>query len=208
MGGAGYISTLAIMWVIYPLYLKVVHSVKESVIGISMVFFLTKGVSFLLTFTDNYNLDIDVTYFCRACMSFAAGNLLFYVISERKFHFSKTKVWTYTLILLSVFIVFMIYVNSGWMKTYIVIIMTFLLCIVNYDKPVFILDNCIFSFIGKRIFSIFFVHLLLLNFLGLYLEMNNSFIFIIAALTFVISIFVDKLNYIIVGNIKNKLFVR
>ena len=89
MGGTGYFGVLAIMWMIFPLYLKKVNSLRESLVyGSVMIGIFYLATKFLAL--ANMAVSFDITgsfgdfmyYINRGGYCFALGNILYHVLKE------------------------------------------------------------------------------------------------------------------------------
>lgn len=86
MGGTGYIGILVLMWGIFSVYLKYVHSMKSSIWGAVIFCTITYSIYAILLFFNSEccinsmeQWDSWLWYINRGCYSFALGSVLYFV---------------------------------------------------------------------------------------------------------------------------------
>lgn len=202
-GASGYMGILAMMWLLYPFYLKHVQTIKKAIIGVGASIVSFRLLSYALRFTTDYNIIVDTQYFCRGLMSFSIGHLLYLVLKNRHMVFPVSYCWIFSLMIISIFFAGAMF---GKMTSVGVLILTFLLIILNYNKSVWLIDNVVFAYVGKLIFPIYLVHIFLLNFLFPKLEGDIWSVCIIAVVTLGMAVLINPINNIVSDFIKKKLF--
>lgn len=200
---AGYMGILALMWFIYPFYLRYIQTIRKAVIGAAGSIVLFRLLSYALMLTTDYNTITDTQYFCRGLMSFSIGHLLYLVLKNRQYLFSVSERWIFSLLIILGFLALVILgkVTSAWL-----LVLTSLLIVVNFNKSVWLIDNMVFAYVGKLIFPIYLVHMFLLTFFFPKLERSIWSVGIIAMVTLGMAIILNPLNNVVSDFMKKKLF--
>lgn len=202
-GASGYMGILALMWLIYPFYLKHVQTIRKAIIGAISSVVLFRLLNYVLVLTTDYNIITDTQYFCRGLMSFSTGHLLYLLLKDREMIFSHSKRWVFSLVIIAIFLVGISFgrITSVW-----VLVTASLLIIINFNKSVWVIDNVLFAYVGKLIFPIYLIHMFLLTFLFPKLEGNIWSVCLIAVVTLGISVLLNPINNYVSDIIKKKLF--
>lgn len=164
-GGSGYIGVIAIMWIIYPILLKIFNTKKKSYILFSTFFTVCYCLYMYVIYryhpANKHVWLVEFLYFIRAFISYSIGNLLSYFLLDKKQNLGKFIVWFVSIMSIIVF-AFSIY--CGQDNPFLFVAIISLVIYFNYNEPIMLIDNPLFAFIGKHIFSIFIGHIL-----GLYI---------------------------------------
>lgn len=144
-------------------------------------------------YTNIYRL-VYIAYVLRGCMCFVAGNIIYNIIENYSevISFSKKYIW-----LADIFILFQMYILMlmGKIPSYIFIVLVSIIILINYKSSIFIIDNKLFSCIGRHSLAMFLFHECLSLPLITQIE-EGSYLYAITLLTItVISTFIWD-NYI------------
>ena len=153
------------MWIIYPVLLKFFNTKKKSYILFSILFTVCYCLYMFVIhwyFPANKHVWlVEFLYFIRAFISYSIGTLLSYFLLDKKEHFGKGIVWIVSIMSI---ILFAFAICCDQDNTFLFVVIISLIIYFNYDESIILIDNPLFAFIGKHIFSIFIGHIL-----GLYI---------------------------------------
>ena len=169
MGGTGYFGVLAIMWVIFPLYLKRVNNLKQSllygVIIISLSYLIMQFVKILnsvIIIDTTNNLGDWLYYIFRGIYCYSIGCILYYVVKTKLTQrVTSSNIDHIAGVLLLLYILLKM---AGQGDLFDGILFTGLWCVficIALNTRIFIIDNIIFSFLGRNITELFVSHIVL-----------------------------------------------
>lgn len=202
MGGSGYITVLVFMWLIYPFYLKIVDSLKKSVMGAFAVCTVSYAIyMLLLLIVDKYVAINDVGFFYewlwyinRGFYTFSLGTVLYYINEANLLQVTKKYKWILTLSGIAMVVMGIIHNNS--FDGLVFAMISLFIITINLKEPICLVDNPVFAFLGQYSMEIFASHIVLY-----YVIVQNQKIlapgrktfFVIAVLTIIVSVILKQI---------------
>ena len=167
MGGSGYFGVLALMWVVFPMFLKKIENLRDSILfGIATIgvcYLSTKALQIINTvivFDTTESFGDFMWYINRGVYCFMLGNILQHVIKWKSFELrifkERVAISIFTLMILGR----MIAQGDGFDG----LLFTILICaliFLNYENSIVMIDNPIWAFLGKNITELFVAHVVL-----------------------------------------------
>lgn len=168
MGGTGYFGILAIMWSVFPAYVKRIDNIKKAIFGAIIVISvsyimmqLIKVANGLIGFETSGSLNDWLWYISRGIYCYALGCILYHFI-ELKHNYqisnSLTKITGYCLLLF--ILIRMMVQGSSFDGLLFTLLWCVFICVAQYSS-FRIIDNTIFAFIGRNITELFVTHIVL-----------------------------------------------
>lgn len=165
--GSGYIGVLALMWLIYPLYLRKIKNIKNAILGAVTIIGVTYTLYILgLFLVEAYMLqDFSVWaswlgYIYRGVYSFALGTVLYYVNEEGVLNrVGNIQKWGLTVS--EILMVFFGTLHNNAFDGLLFTILLLFVVAINMEKSIFLIDNAVFQVIGKHSMEVFVCHILL-----------------------------------------------
>lgn len=169
MGGTGYFGILAIMWMVFPIYVSRVGNLKEAVLkGIIIISLSYLLISFInlvngIVGLDNSGVCRDWLYYLfRGIYCYALGCILYH-ISKRKTEIITTssslkKVSIYSA--LALIALKMVTQGSGFDGLWFSVLWCMVL-LLSINEKILLIDNRVFAFLGKNITELFVAHIVL-----------------------------------------------
>lgn len=191
--GSGYIGVLYLTWFFYLIYCKYIDSKEKSMVGLLAVFFVgyVLRIMFVWRCESNENFTAIYTmvdYYIRAFYSFAAGNMLYYASLEKR-TIKRSYVNLMTIFLALIIIVLCCH---DYIREEQFILLASLLVYVNLGNSSYIVDNKLFSTVGKYCFEIYLVHVLLYGILPNVVEPGYKQLFYMIVLTIALSLLLHR----------------
>lgn len=168
MGGSGYIGVLVLIWFIYVIVIRKIDRFEDSLmfcIILCIVFYAIMIYATLLNnkfcFNDPQGFVSWLSYIWRGVVGFSIGNLFYYIYNNKDFinRFSKYK-WQISILGGAFLIEEICRVGRGISSPWFVLIWMAIV-IVNIKKPIRILNNRFFAYIGKYSMEVYVLHILL-----------------------------------------------
>lgn len=203
MGGTGYIGILVLMWGIFSVYLKYIRSMKSSIWGAVIFCTLTYTIYALMLFINREHCidstgqwDAWLWYINRGCYSFSLGSVLYYVNKWGGLQVESLR-WKWILTLSCLFMIAIrVFTQGSGFDGFAFALTWFFIIIINLNGSIKLIDNSIFSYLGKYSMEIFVTHIVLAYIIiynqELLLPGWSTFV-IIAFLTIVIAPLLHKL---------------
>lgn len=166
MGGTGYFGVLAIMWILFPLYTKKIDCLKKAVlygtIAVSVSYIvmqLIKIANGANSFDHSGYLGDWLFYIYRGIYSYSIGCVLYYILKLRcKCSGKIVKISGYCLM---AFIILKMMGQGDLFDGLLFISLWCVFIVIAQEEKFVLIDNRIFSFVGRNITELFVAHIVL-----------------------------------------------
>jgi len=183
-GGSLYFSCLVVGWFLYSFYLRYINNLKKSIIcGLVIEALAIWIIPEIFANTLDYAHFQPVSYMCRCIGSFIIGHMIYFIVSTEEYN--KIQISQHVKIAVTGYLLFVILFNRYTSSEFYFIIS--LLLIINYKKPVFLLNNPILTYLGKRTITIFCWHILVYSFMDKYMNADYLYLLVVIVLTLLLS---------------------
>lgn len=167
MGGTGYFGILILMWILFPIYLKRIKNLTDSVLyGIIAIacsltiMVILRGLNAALGFDNSGNFDDWVWYLNRGIYSYALGGVLYYWLKEKEVVLSTRLAKVVGYALLIIIIVKAVLYGSKFDGIFFLALWIGFV-ILGHKVKFFLVDNSLFAWLGKHITELFVAHIVL-----------------------------------------------
>ncbi len=169
MGGSGYFGIIALMWIIFPLYMKVAKNLRIALFFTVVVVFVTSYVEdFVIQINENFKLykshDVNVWiwYIKRGLDCYAIGIVLYY-LSNLKLRIFETHRNIKQLLIYVVlsYIAYKCATKGGAFDGVRFSILSCVIIVLAFNEKITIIDNPILVFLGRNITELFVLHVIL-----------------------------------------------
>ena len=188
MGGSGYFGVLAILWCLYPIILKQIINLRESiVIGCAVIassYLISKSLVLannIILFDTTGSFGDFMWYIYRGIYCFVLGNILYYLIKEKKLIVINSIADYVAICIFIIMILAKMIIDGSRFDGLLFTLLIGVTIYLNYQKSTFLIDNPVWSFFGKNITELFVAHVVLY-----YVLVRNHSIFTAGTVTFFI----------------------
>ena len=169
MGGSGYFGVIGLMWIIFPLYMKVARNLRSALIlcvvviwGSSFLEDLIRQINEQVKLYDVQDVHVWTWYLKRGFDCYAIGIVLFYVSKLRLSIFETHKKFKQVLIYMVLsYIAYKCATKGGGFDGVRFSILSSVVLLLSLKEKIKIIDNPIFVFLGKNITELFVLHVIL-----------------------------------------------
>lgn len=169
MGGSGYFGVLALMWLIFPLYMKVAKGWKSAIIFTLVVICIASYIqSFIVKlnndfgFYNEHDVHVWIWYIKRGLCCYALGISLYYLskleISILEKYRSLKLILVYTLL---VYLAYKCSTKGGGFDSVRFSLLSCLVILFSIKEKIYLIDNPMLVFMGRNITELFVLHVVL-----------------------------------------------
>ncbi len=168
MGGTGYFGILALMWIVFPIYLKRLELGKDAfvygIIFIATVFIATqflKGLNGILGFSPTEKFGDWIWYINRGLYCYALGSMLYCFVRDVKLNKVNTLTKKVAVYLLVLMILLKMAGEGGKFDGLLFTVLWCAVIVLSVDEKIWLIDNPLWAFLGKNITELFVAHIVL-----------------------------------------------
>lgn len=188
--GGGYIGVLYVCWIVYALYCKFVDAEEKSIVGLVVTYLL--GYIFMgvcVKCGASSECITMIQYYVRAAYSFAAGNFIYHCLQNKKVFIDK-KYSNYISIIIIVLL--LVFIETDYIRSEQFVLLISVLIVANIKYASGLIDNSVFSLIGRYCFEIYLVHVVLFGILPSIMQAGKKQFLVMVVLTVLLSYIIHK----------------